>query len=209
MSRVPYVRVLQILTPFIPGFVLVVGWLLIRPHSASKLFSIQVIGYYTKLAVVVLSTYIAGWVLIFIVASLMNFIWLKLWQRLQSPVNKFSEDSEWRKAAAQFIGANLGPIDESKWREWYLVLQNYFIESSSVADEWHQLSTTVQATGFAGLILLCVGPLKHWFLWIVCFLAIFGGALWPWWLTPIPSGARLTAKILRELKTDSSQSGNR
>ena len=75
-------------------------------------------------AVIVLSTYIAGWVLIFIVAGLMDFIWLKLWQRLQSRVNKFSEDSEWRNAAAQFTGANSGPIDESKWREWYLVLPN-------------------------------------------------------------------------------------
>lgn len=201
LSRVPHRLVLQVIAAFIPGFLLVVGGLAARRDLAAEFFSSQTIGYYSKIALILITACIAGWILYLIVLGGPNYLLGQLWIRTRPPVNEHSTNSEWRKVARKFIGEDLAPTDDSKWADWYLALQNYFLRSEGGIT--YELLTALQTSGWAGLILLIVGRLNHAFLWFIFLLAIIVGASWPWWTTPVPAGPHLIALILRELKKES------
>lgn len=206
LGRLPQRLVFQIIGLFIPGFVLVVGGLLARRDLAAEFFSAQTIGYYSKIALILIAAWVVGWTLFLIVLGGPNYLLGQLWIRTQPPINAPSKETEWRKVAKKFIGDDLAPTNDSEWANWYLVLQNYFLKSEGGIP--YEMLTALQATGWAGVIVLVFSPFSHWSLWAISFLAIIVGASWPWWTTPIPAGPHLTAMILRELRRESQTQRN-
>jgi hypothetical protein len=63
VSRVSYPEFVRVVVPFIPGVVLAVGLALAWPNYVREFFAVSFIGYKTKLVVLGIAIYVAGFLL--------------------------------------------------------------------------------------------------------------------------------------------------
>jgi hypothetical protein len=104
-------------------------------------------------------------------------------------------------------------LADGEWYRWYQVLKNYFYRPNPELSIGMSSLLALQTTGWTGLILLLVTPLKHWFLWVTCILSIIFGiagemATWGFGSDPDRWGHKLTAEILQEVKKRESAQGS-
>jgi len=113
LSNLSGVGVAQVLFPFLPGGILVIGASVIRADLAGRFFGIGYLGYFAKVGIALFVAYICGLFLAFSVlgvvggvagaiASLIGTSFQLSWKPWQSTI--------WRQTAKRFIGEKFTPV---------------------------------------------------------------------------------------------------
>lgn len=116
-------------------------------------------------------------------------------------------DLRYAKQRQLFDAQLSGMKADSSWREWYSALEEYFPKPLPEEPAEFDFSTSVQACGWAGIIVLSLSPWTHWLIWTVSILAGGGGLLFSvfqsamYALSNKSSISHQLASILRELRT--------
>ena len=96
------------LAPFPPGLLLVIGMAILRPELVSRYFSISYLGYSTKVALIVVTSYLVG----LIVQFAWGFVALGIATALAIVVRLRSSpwrNSLWRKVTKLYLDTGLAP----------------------------------------------------------------------------------------------------
>lgn len=116
LSNISGTATAQLLFPFVPGLVLVVGGLGLRTDLAKDYFALPFIGYYIKITLVILGAYVAGLFLATVVIGIIGGIGGLLGEILGHLLrNRFLltpwEQKHWRLLAQRFIDDGLSPAE--------------------------------------------------------------------------------------------------
>lgn len=214
----------NLLIPFIPGGILVLGELFISEEAVKALLGFpKVFGDATPAVLLLFGIYTSGVLLIYAVNAFIegigwtigNFIGGRLASKTTASEPAMNE--AWRNTAATFLGNELAPrrpdsqIDQlnswtETWRQWSLVIEQYF--PSGLYDlprPKHDFSSCVQSCGWAGIFLLSLGLKVHWFIWTVCIIAALAGFVSEIFVgmarAAVGSEPFQVAAMLRELKS--------
>jgi hypothetical protein len=202
ISHLSLGSVVDLLTPVLPGGLIVVGWVYSHPAFRSGILRDLI----TKASVLLFIAYCLGLAL----TLLSSFILVALAVRGTGipASDEVWKEMEWRKLAHEFLGeklspplvrsmlqlpfisANAAPEDfekaskeraeraesmkiDGEWYKWYQILREYFPEPPSASDlEGQKLIVVVYALGWAGLTGMYLSGKPHWLIWTICGLII-------------------------------------
>ena len=117
LDRPTIQHIYQLFLPIVPGGTLVLGFVLVHPHSLGHFAAEQGMGYYSLIAAVVFLSYVAGlmlYALSFYFGAILSTSLNELCRR--SPKcrpsrnnSSISQNHVWRTVAAAFLGKQLAP----------------------------------------------------------------------------------------------------
>jgi hypothetical protein len=150
MPRVSSLALIRLITVPTPGFVIVLGWCFAHPAASQILLSATSIGYGSKIALLVLASFVLGYTLNLLVT--LPFMLLcgpiasiaahKIQALQSSPLRGLIvpfqpwRNLQFKMLASRFLGENSVPtIDADEgWASWYGIFKAYFpqIETRSL-----------------------------------------------------------------------------
>jgi hypothetical protein len=224
-------RAYELLAPFLPGGVLVFGVLLGRPDVVARIEDALVLGPYSRLAVLIVASYLSGFILFYVSAVptitlgaiLGVLVRAARWLRpSRDPRQNLASSNRqaWRRIAVKIFQADLFPEAETseEWHDWYNALQDYLMLEDYSVPRQPYLVVSALNMGWAIIAVRVVTPVfHHWVFLVVSLMAIFILAVVAgsfdevvYWGKEKPTYWTLTARLLRELRPKekpSSESG--
>jgi len=104
LSKLSYAMVLDIVAPILPGGTIVLGWLSNHEAVWTNLHDERTL----KIILVVFAMYVAGFVMLYLTAFELGGVALAVLIRTTEPSQPW-KNSEWRRLAYKFLGAELSP----------------------------------------------------------------------------------------------------
>lgn len=140
------------LVPIIPGGILLLGFLAVEGESAIRFLSTQLLGYYTKILLLIALGYVAGVLLHTVILVITQFVAFLLGYTLgffmsdRSWVPSPWKRIEWRKVAREYIGERLAPnLDDPYFEENY---KRAMEETEKIKDPQARIQKMIQLTDY-------------------------------------------------------------
>lgn len=155
IPNVSYAGAVEVLSPLIPGLILVVGGLFASPELAARLFAYEPLGYNLKILIVVTASYIVGLLLTVFTnlvgngfAGAIGGVWAQVSEKSFRP--EPWKDQSWRKLTRKFIGDEFSPaVDELYFRENF---EQALKRSESIKDPEQKMQYTSWVLSYYGPI---------------------------------------------------------
>jgi hypothetical protein len=150
VSRVSYAEVVRILVPFFPGAILLCGLILANFQPIRQVFVTNLVGYRSKLFLVIFLTYLAGFVLMNLSELLHTALAWAIGFRARSLLKwasfeQLSRDILWRRAAKKFLGDDLAPQTLEPYTD--AARQQAFDQTKTIQDSQERIKRSIELVG--------------------------------------------------------------